>query len=152
MGLGDIANRLKADRDKEIGHRLFRFAADRGAREKPFMQPGDTFRASSLPYLCPREEVLAWKYELIRLRHPSPMLQITFDIGHEFHRLYRDVYLGPMGEWQGAWECLNCGWDTDSAGLSEPVVFGKGAVLNPGKITRMPLQCPNCGIFHDRKK
>jgi len=105
------------------------------------MKPGDYFRASSLPYLCPREEVLANRYEIIRGDDNPPGLQITFDIGHAFHYLYRNVYLGPMGEWLGAWECVKCGWNTDKAKLSKAPIPGK----NRGKLAQMPSKCGDCG-------
>jgi len=105
------------------------------------MQPGDYFRASSLPYLCPREEVLANRYEIIRGDHNPPGLQITFDIGHAFHYMYRNVYLGPMGEWLGAWECVKCGWNTDKAKLSFAPIPGK----HRGKLAQMPKKCLSCG-------
>lgn len=107
------------------------------------MTEGDYFRISSLPYLCAREEVLASQYEIIRAEKIPPHLRITFDIGDRFHELYRNVYWGPMGEWVGAWECKRCGWNTDTAGLSEPPEKGK----RPAKLTEMPKSCPDCGAL-----
>jgi hypothetical protein len=104
------------------------------------MKAGDLVRATDLNYLCPREEILARKYDVIRVRHLKPDLQITMDLGHMFHSLYRNKYFGPMGEWAGAWECESCGWDTDHSGDSSPPVFGS----LPGKICQMPASCPKC--------
>lgn len=123
------------------GKRLFGFIGNNAIRNKPYMCPGDFFRASGLGYVCPREEVLASRYEFVRQEHISPSLQITFDIGHAFHDLYRDSYFGPMGIWLGAWECLHCGWSTDDDGTSEPPVQGKYS----GRLAKMPAECGGCG-------
>lgn len=108
------------------------------------MQPGDLFRASSLSFLCPREEVLAYQNDVIRVWHKDPGLQITLDIGNLFHDLYRHIYYGPMGEWIGAWQCIRCGWNTDEAGLSEPPRSNGGCVFR-GKAVKMPSECGSCG-------
>jgi len=119
------------------------------------MKEGDYFRASSMYRLCPREEVLASKYDIVRIdvHRTDPSLSVTLDIGDAFHDLYREVLFGPMGEWQGAWECGVCGWDTDVDGLSEPpCVFDHDGSI--AKLASMPKTCPNCGAvpFDDNGK
>lgn len=141
MGLLEVLNNINQENNEEVGNRLFDFAREKGRRTKLPMKPGEYFRASSLPYLCPREEVLAAKYDIIRVDDTPAMLQITFDIGHAFHRMYRDEYFGPMGEWVGAWECLRCGWNTDKEGLSFAPILGH----NEGKLATMPDECLSCG-------
>jgi hypothetical protein len=144
MGLKDVQKKLDAERRKTAGQRLFSYVRQRSERLKNPLKVGDSFRASSLPYLCPREEVLAAKYDIIRVEHNHPRLQITLDIGVVFHDLYRDVYFGPMGEWVGAWRCKRCDWDTDVAGLSRPSKFRNGRAYQ-GKCVRMPEVCGGCG-------
>lgn len=145
MGLADVARRVKEDQLQRPGDRLFEYVRKHlAASEKPPMQPGDLVRASGIAYLCPREEVLANKYDVIRVDHKRAMLQITLDIGHIFHDLYRDRYFGPMGEWVGSWKCERCGWDTDKAGMSEPPVF-EHRVVSRGKMAKMPSKCLGCG-------
>jgi hypothetical protein len=142
MGFADVVKKIGKAREVEIGHRLFQYAErQRATGEVEPMKPGEMFRASSLAYLCPREEVLAAKYDIIRTKHHAAGLQITFDIGDAFHDLYRNFYFGPMGEWAGAWRCLVCGWDSDDAGLS--IAPRDGEV---GKVCKMPLQCPSCSV------
>jgi len=144
MGLAEVIQKARESEDRSPGERLFEYARTvRGKGENPPMAVGDLVRASSLPYLCPREEVLASRHEIIRARHIAPMLQLTMDIGHAFHDLYRDVYFGPMGEWAGAWECSACGWDTDKAGLSEPPKSHNGCI-SPGVVAKMPVKCGGC--------
>lgn len=144
MGLADVIQMARESEDKTAGERLFEYSrVFRGYNEVEPMQVGDLVRASSLPYLCPREEVLAHRYDVMRARHNEPMLQITLDIGHAFHDLYRDVYYGPMGEWVGSWKCMMCGWDTDRAGLSKPPETNNGCT-SPGVLTKMPEKCGNC--------
>lgn len=142
-GLRDVLNKFQPDTELDPGKRLFRFVEDVGdtGKEIPYMKPGDFYRASGLGHVCIREEVLASKYETIRVQVVPPRLQITFDIGHVLHNLYRDQYYGPMGLWAGAWECLHCGWNTDESGDSSPPVLGKTS----GRLARMPLECGGCG-------
>ena len=140
MGLADLVKEIREDRSKLPGQRLFDYLREQPPRVKQPMKPGGYFRISSLPYLCPREEVLAFQNEIIRVENIPPHLQITFDIGHVFHDLYRDWYFGPMGEWAGAWKCKRCGWDTDAAGLSLPPVKGS----HRAKLATMPEKCPEC--------
>jgi len=145
MGLADARKQISEERARRAGHRLFEFVKQNRATDiKKPMQIGDTFRASSLPYLCVREEILANRYDVIRVKHQPVGLQITFDIGNLFHNLYRDFYFGPMGEWAGAWKCLRCDWDTDKAGLSSPPTF-KAKLTSPGKLAKMPEVCGGCG-------
>ena len=101
------------------------------------------FRVSGLYNLCPREEVLASRFDIIRTWHKQPGLQITMDVGHLFHDLYRDIYFGPMGDWIGAWRCVRCGWDTDKGGFSSPPK-SKGGCTDPGHCVKMPEKCGSC--------
>lgn len=145
MSLADLAASLKTQRRKKAGRRLFDYVTKaRAYREVLPLQVGDSFRASSLPYLCPREEILASRYDIIRAERVKPTLEITWTIGHTFHDLYRDVYYGPMQEWAGAWECIRCGWDTDTAGVSQSPVF-KEKLVSKGHIATMPRECGGCG-------
>lgn len=146
MGLADLVKEIREERSKDAGQRLFDFVRSFPPRTKQPMKAGDYFRISSLPYLCPREEVLASKNEIIRVQKLPPHLKITFDIGDYFHELYRNVYFGPMGEWVGAWECKRCGWDTDKVGLSAPPIYKN----SPPKLARMPEKCPDCGAVRPR--
>jgi hypothetical protein len=76
MGLAEMLGKLRHELDVDLGERLFHFAStDRGVTEREPMQPGDLYRASSLQYLCPREEVLANRYDVIRAWHRSASLQ-----------------------------------------------------------------------------
>ena len=145
MSLSGMMKRIGYDRLSSPGERLFHYARTvRGVTENPPMKPGDSFRCSSLPYLCPREEVLASQNDIIRTFHADPGLQITFDIGTYLHMLYRDVYFGPMGDWAGSWACVKCGWTTDDAGLSHPPRSNNGCI-DKGLVTKMPKECGSCG-------
>jgi len=143
--ISNIVERYRGVKQKTPGRRLFSYLREvRCVRDEPPMNPGDCFRASSLGYECFREVALASKYEIIRQKHIRQGLQITFDIGDIFHRLYREYYFGPMQEWAGAWECLYCGWDTDKVGLSVAPTCTNG-IAKQGKVARMPLTCGGCG-------
>lgn len=150
MGLADVFAEIREERGQSMGERLFEWIGSREPRQKQPLQPGDLIRISSLGKLCPREEVLASKHDIIRIDKPDPSLAITFDIGDMFHDLYRGLYYGPMGEWRGAWECKRCGWDTDKAGLSHPPEKGQYKV-KPPKLAAMPSKCPACGARSPRR-
>lgn len=145
MSLSDIVKKMRVESESKAGDRLFSYIREsRKAREVPPMKPGDCYRASRLGSLCIREEVLASKYEIIRVVDFHPMLHITLDIGDVFHDLYRNEYFGPMQEWAGAWECKVCGWDTDVEKLSEAPVMENGVLRFNGKLAKKPHKCPSC--------
>lgn len=65
-------------------------------------------RASSIPYICPREEV--W-YALTEDYQPKPLahMEMIFEFGNAYQDLVRNKYLGPMGLLAGTWACGKCG-------------------------------------------
>ena len=144
MKVVDIHKKMKRKAHPKPSRRLFDFVKEnKCVRTRGPKKPGDCVRASEMGYMCVREEVLAFKFEIIRQEHLQQTLQITFDIGDAFHELFRNEYFGPMGEWGGAWECLHCGWDTDQAGMSESPMVSHG-VVSPGRLVRMPFECGGC--------
>ena len=133
------------DLEYDIGRELFKTARRVSERIlEPMRDEHDCVRASSIPYLCPREEYLAWKYDVNRYISLDPSLEITFQIGTYFHELYRTEYFGPMGTYVGAWECT-CGENTDKIGLSRAPVAEKGHIVEKGLFAKQPLACPSCG-------
>lgn len=143
MSLAALVKRTQKETEKTLGGALFEHLKKRPPRIKQPMKEGDYYRISGLPYLCAREEVLASREDIVRVENIAPGLQITFDIGHAFHDIYRDWFFGPMEKWAGAWKCRRCGWDTDKAGLSHSPVKG----VRKAKVTLMPKKCPDCGAL-----
>jgi hypothetical protein len=149
--IGNLIETIQGKNIARAGVRLFRYIQETQHNEIPPLGKDDYFRASRMEYLCPREEVLAQRYEIIRIdaHETEPSLHITLRIGDSYHDTYRHVFYGPMGEWQGAWKCIRCDWNTDEAGLSAQPERHKKF---PGKISPMPMECPSCGAkaFDDR--
>ena len=145
MRVKEVRESIRGKINPKPSRRLFDFVKEtKCVRTHYPKKVGDCIRASSLGYLCVREEILASRHEIIREEHLQQTLQITFDIGNVFHDLFREEYFGPMGEWGGAWECLHCGWDTDDAGVSEQPQI-RGGIARPGRPVRLPFRCGGCG-------
>lgn len=143
MGLASLVKKVKSEKNEGFGSRFFSHLRSRPPKIIQPMNEGDYFRISSLYKLCAREEVLASREGIKRAEYIEPGLQITFDVGHMFHDLYRDCYWGPMGDWLGAWECKRCGWNTDKEGLSHGPIKGE----RMAKLAQMPDKCPDCGAL-----
>lgn len=77
--------------------------------EKPPMKPGDWLRASKVGYLCPREEVLCFKYDITRTEVITADNRWTFDIGTSMHWGMQNLVLGPQKKIVGVWRCRQCG-------------------------------------------
>lgn len=68
---------------------------------------GQTFRASGLSKMCPREEVLCFLHDIKRTVKIDSRLQRTFDIGESFHSLVQNKWFGKWGWLIGDWSCAN---------------------------------------------
>jgi len=80
-------------------------------REK--LDPDGYIRVSSIPYMCPRDEV--WYALTDELQYKEKeRLRITFDFGKAFEGIIRDNYLAPMEILKGDWECAKCGYVVQS--------------------------------------
>lgn len=64
------------------------------------------FRASSIPYLCPREEVICGLEGTERLREVEEDLGLTFGVGKAVHWWLQNEVFAPM--LCGRWKCLDC--------------------------------------------
>jgi hypothetical protein len=67
-------------------------------------------RISSLPYLCPREEVICARDKIIRKKIIDQDTSVIFEFGHAFENIVRHRAFGPSGILVGQWECDNCGY------------------------------------------
>lgn len=73
-------------------------------------RPG--FRASSMGYMCMREEV--FKVLLPRPQIPKDASIFgIFEVGHAIHHRWQNNILGPAGVLKGFWHCKTCGFKTD---------------------------------------
>lgn len=67
------------------------------------------YRASGLGSLCEREEALKALHRIESKQVVNPDLQIAFDMGHGFHHMVQNKWLGPIGLLLGNWTCNACG-------------------------------------------
>lgn len=91
-------------------------------------------RASSIPRLCFREEVLAGRAGLVREKQVHANLEWWFGMGDGIHYTFQSRYLGKLGVLYGHWMCLMCG-----------KVHGRNSYVDHPVRVRMPEECDSCG-------
>ncbi len=70
----------------------------------------DIFHASEMGRTCPRWQILRRRPEYAGKNIEwEPKMLLTFEIGREIERVYRQRILGPMGILEGTWKCDWCG-------------------------------------------
>lgn len=81
------------------------------AREesKPPLTPKSYLRASGIPMLCAREEVICVKNQVTRPNDIDAGLNLTFLHGTALHWAVQNKLLGPMKVLYGTWRCDACG-------------------------------------------
>ena len=79
-------------------------------RKPPLNIEKDYLRASGIPNLCPREEVLAVLNNVFRKDDIDAGLNLTFLHGTSLHWGVQNHLLGPMGVLYGTWRCDKCGF------------------------------------------
>ena len=105
MALGDIL------RDLSNASSLMRVIEERFRQSniKPPLDPQKgMLRASGIPNLCAREEVLCTKHGVNRNDIVDPGLNLTFLHGSSLHWGVQNHLLGPMGVLFGTWRCDEC--------------------------------------------
>jgi hypothetical protein len=78
--------------------------------KRPLRPDHDYIRASSIPSLCPREEVLAAIHKVNRRDDIDAGLNLTFLHGTSLHWGVQNVLLAPMKVLYGTWRCEGCGF------------------------------------------
>lgn len=124
MGLGNVLAEIHEGRNKR---HILTFLKDNLPVEEVVPFRGDDWyiRASRIPRLCPREEVLVWRNQFPSLVKRTADNAWWFGLGTAFHYVFQTVLLGPQGVLHGLWRC-QCGWGTEERGP-------------------MPAECPKCG-------
>lgn len=96
---------------------LCAYIATRGqTKKKPPIVDG-LLRASCVSDVLealPRIRTFSHRSQVAATFSKTPLLgeQMTYDIGHAIHDLWREEYLGPSGRLWGIWRCPVCGNET----------------------------------------
>lgn len=108
-------------------------------KEKKTVYPlkkGDCIRSSGFASLCPREEVLAALYNIIRSEEFDANSLLTFSLGTDFHSRLQDEILPRIGVMFGAWKCNNC--SKVFGGMGKKKGFDFDAMITK------PVKCTKC--------
>jgi hypothetical protein len=92
------------------------------------MNPDDWIRISSIGGLCPREEVLRYRFGIPRTKGVDPNLGLVFESGHAVHWMMQNKVMAATGRIVGSWRCTWCGEVYGS--------FREGLVPRPGSCIR----------------
>jgi hypothetical protein len=107
MGLADLLSETSV---RTGSGSLVEIIEKQFAREgkKPPLTNTSYVRASSVPNLCPREEVLCALEGITRPDDVDAGLNLTFLHGTALHWAVQNQLLGPMGVLYGTWKCERC--------------------------------------------
>ena len=127
MALYDLVRKQKRTAS---AHELIEKALREEVREIHPMKTDSWLRVSSIGGVCPRQEVLASRMDIVRREGISPDLGMVFAIGHALHWAMQNIVMAATGRIVGSWRCTWCG-----------EVYGS---LKEGIIPR-PDRCIRCG-------
>ena len=110
MGLAGLLMDAKTSTgDGSLTH-LIENGFARKEKKPPLQATGGRYlRASGLPKLCPREEVICSIEHITRPDDVDAGLNLTFLHGTALHWAVQNQLLGPLGCLYGTWKCNDCG-------------------------------------------
>lgn len=88
--------------------RMIGDAAQRKGSIEPLSSPDAVLRVSRVAEMCPREEIICARNEVVRNDNVSSDLAVTFAHGHGLHWVLQNALLPPTGALVGQWRCLTC--------------------------------------------
>lgn len=95
--------------------------------------------------LCTRKKALMQFYQKEDIITPD--LQMRFDIGHMYHEMIQEKWLGPMGVLKGEWECPDCGYEEYGFMPEECVDCGReSSMYSPFVFNEVPVKDDQYGI------
>lgn len=131
MDLADLVQEIKDKKDENLVSKIFNGIPRRVNIVQP-MKSDDWVKVHSFGRLCPREEAICSKFNIVRREEIDPRLLFTFNMGSALGDMIRDSWLGPAQYLMGTWKCKQCG-----------VEFGKAANPKSERIL-MPNKCEVC--------
>lgn len=106
MALKDL---IRKQKKTTSAHELIENALRGEIREKHPLKPEGWLRVSSIGGMCPRQEVLAARLNVIRREGISPDLGMVFAMGHALHWAMQNLVMPATGRIVGSWRCTWCG-------------------------------------------
>lgn len=107
------------------------------SREKQAPGPNGWIGISSVPTLCPRQYVIAYRLGLTLVQELGPQNRWAMDRGTATHIVFQELWLGPLGILYGGWRCGACG-HVHGARADGTVVVETSVA--------MPTSCDRCGV------
>lgn len=148
MGLFDVIEEVHAiQRDhSKLFNVLCEFLPE--SREKPLPGPRDWLPASSMGTLCPKAHVMAWRMGYgMAIKNFDVQQRWAIDRGTAFHRIFQELWMGPMGWMYGGWRCPKCGHlhtKDSEKGKPEKLIEGWMSPVTPKNSVLMPETCETC--------
>lgn len=148
MGLFDVIEEAHAiQRDHEMLQPLLEeFLYE--PRNTKIQGPDDWLPASAMGTWCPRWHVMAWRMGLREAtRDLDAQARWAIDRGTAFHRVFQELWMGPMGWLYGGWRCPTCGHlhiSTSTGEKDTPLIEGWKSPVTPKNAVLMPKRCERC--------
>jgi hypothetical protein len=104
-----LSNLIRKQKKTASAHELIEKALRQEAREHLPLRPESWLRVSSIGGVCPRQEVLASRLDVVRREGISPDLGMVFAMGHSLHWGMQNIVMPATGRFVGTWRCTWCG-------------------------------------------
>lgn len=129
MALVSLVSRQQAATNRVTD--LIRVALAEERKKQPLLAD-EWIRVSSIGGLCPREEVLCYKNDVVRSDTVDGDAGLNFEMGNAIHWLFQNRAIGKTGYLIGSWRCTYCG-----------EVYGS----RDTKMVPRPSSCIRCGAL-----
>lgn len=107
MDVIDLAKYVKNKKNEDFVVKIFDGIPKRVDVVQP-MKSDDLIKVHSFGRLCPREEAICSKLNIVREREIDQKLLFTFNMGSCLGDMIRDDWLGPAHYLIGSWKCKQC--------------------------------------------
>lgn len=104
-----LSRLIRKQKKTASAHELIEKALREEVREHLPMRPESWLRTSSIGGVCPRQEVLASRLDIVRREGINPDLGMVFAMGHALHWGMQNIVMPATGRFVGTWRCTWCG-------------------------------------------
>ncbi len=146
MGFGDVIEEI--DQIRKGHNYLHGILAEHLAVYNPNKKmpgPDDWLGASKVPLHCPRFHVMAYRMGITNLIDEYDIeARWRMDRGTSIHRIFQELWLGPLGWMYGGWRCPRCAKLHVSRELTKEENHGGFVLVTPETAIPMPEVCKAC--------